>query len=97
MVEPHFSIWPESTTATVANSKRSAVRRSHFARFHAISTKPLVILRVPASEHVERRLEAILAADVAGYSRLMGTDEEGTLAQLKAYRKTLVDPLERVR
>ncbi len=45
-----------------------------------------------SSEHVERRLAAILAADVAGYSRLMGIDEEGTLAQLKAFRKTLVDP-----
>ena len=41
---------------------------------------------------VERRLAAILAADVAGYSRLMGGDEEGTLAQLKAVRKALVDP-----
>jgi TolB-like protein/class 3 adenylate cyclase len=37
-------------------------------------------------------LTAILAADVAGYSRLIGADEEGTLAQLKAFRKTLVDP-----
>ena len=45
-----------------------------------------------SSEHVERRLTAILAADVAGYSRLIGADEEGTLAQLKAFRKTLVDP-----
>src|SRR6266849_3398521 len=45
-----------------------------------------------ADERVERRLTAILAADVAGYSRLMGADEEGTLAQLKAIRKTLVDP-----
>jgi class 3 adenylate cyclase len=41
---------------------------------------------------MERRLAAILAADVAGYSRLMGTDEEGTLAQLKAHRQALVDP-----
>src|SRR6201988_2314584 len=41
---------------------------------------------------VERRLAAILAADVAGYSRLMGTDEEGTLATLKAIRRELVDP-----
>jgi class 3 adenylate cyclase len=40
-----------------------------------------------ASERVERRLTAILAADVAGYSRLMGADEEGTLAQLKAHRR----------
>jgi TolB-like protein/class 3 adenylate cyclase len=44
------------------------------------------------SERVERRLAAVLAADVAGYSRLMGRDEEGTLAQLKSLRKTLVDP-----
>src|SRR6266851_1270258 len=42
--------------------------------------------------HVERKLAAILAADVAGYSRLMGADEEGTLAQLKAHRRALVDP-----
>src|ERR1700761_4549830 len=41
---------------------------------------------------VERRLAAILAADVAGYSRLMGVDEEGTLGRLKAFRKSLVDP-----
>jgi hypothetical protein len=36
---------------------------------------------VLSSEHVERRREAILAADVAGYSRLMGADEEGTLSK----------------
>ena len=39
-----------------------------------------------------RRLAAILAADVAGYSRLMGVDEEGTLAELKAIRRELSDP-----
>jgi adenylate cyclase len=39
-----------------------------------------------------RRLAAILAADVAGYSRLMGADEEGTLASLKAIRRELGDP-----
>jgi TolB-like protein/class 3 adenylate cyclase/Tfp pilus assembly protein PilF len=43
-------------------------------------------------ERVERRLAAVFAADVAGYSRLMGLDEEGTLARLKAVRKTLIDP-----
>src|SRR6478736_3756744 len=43
-------------------------------------------------ERVQRRLAAILAADVAGYSRLMGADEEGTLAQLKAHRRELVEP-----
>ena len=45
-----------------------------------------------AETHVERRLTAILAADVAGYSRLMGGDEEGTLAALKAHRNELIDP-----
>jgi TolB-like protein/class 3 adenylate cyclase len=45
-----------------------------------------------SSEHVERRLAAILAADVAGSCRLIGIDEEGTLAQLKALRTTLFDP-----
>jgi TolB-like protein/class 3 adenylate cyclase len=39
-----------------------------------------------------RRLAAILAADVAGYSRLMGADEEGTLERLKAHRRELIDP-----
>jgi len=43
-------------------------------------------------ERVERRLAAILAADVAGYSRMMGQDEAGTLARLKAHRSELVDP-----
>src|SRR5208282_6767235 len=43
-------------------------------------------------ERVERRLAAILAADVAGYSRLIGADEEGTLARLKALRHELIDP-----
>jgi adenylate cyclase len=41
---------------------------------------------------VERRLAAILAADVVGYSRLMGEDEEGTLERLKAHRRELIDP-----
>ena len=39
-----------------------------------------------------RRLAAILAADLAGYSRLMGIDEEGTLERLKRHRRQLIDP-----
>ena len=39
----------------------------------------------------ERRLAAILAADVAGYSRLIGTDEEGTLGRLKWIRAEVID------
>src|SRR5262252_5603590 len=41
---------------------------------------------------VERRLAAILAADVAGYSRLIGADEEGTLRRLKVLRAEVIDP-----
>ena len=43
-------------------------------------------------ERVQRRLAAIVAADIAGYSRLMGADEEGTLARLKLVRRELIDP-----
>ena len=46
-----------------------------------------------AVPRVERRLAAILAADVVGYGRLMRADEEGTLAALQAHRRDLVDPL----
>jgi adenylate cyclase len=45
-----------------------------------------------SGERVERRLTAILAADVVGYSRLMGADQEGTLERLKALRRGLVGP-----
>jgi adenylate cyclase len=45
-----------------------------------------------ADERVERRLAAILATDVVGYSRLMGRDEEGTLGALKALRQSVLDP-----
>jgi adenylate cyclase len=45
-----------------------------------------------AEQRVERRLAAILAADVAGYSRLMGADEEGTLLRLNAHRREFLEP-----
>jgi adenylate cyclase len=43
-------------------------------------------------KRAERRISAILAADIVGYSRLMGADDEGTLAQLKIHHSTLVEP-----
>jgi adenylate cyclase len=43
-------------------------------------------------QRAERQLAAVVAADIAGYSRLMGADEEGTLARLKACRRDLIDP-----
>ena len=45
-----------------------------------------------SGERVERRLAAILAADVVGYSRLMGQDEVGTRARLRTHRGELIDP-----
>ena len=45
-----------------------------------------------AEERVQRRLAAIVAADVVGYSRLMGGDETGTLTALKCHRAALIDP-----
>jgi TolB-like protein/class 3 adenylate cyclase len=45
-----------------------------------------------AGERVERRLAAVLAADVVGYSRLMGANEVGTLAALKSHRREVIDP-----
>ena len=45
-----------------------------------------------AEQRVQRRLAAILAADVVGYSRMMREDESGTLAQLKTLRKEVFDP-----
>ena len=44
------------------------------------------------AETVERRLSAILSADVVGYTRLMRADEEGTLARFRAHRTELVEP-----
>jgi class 3 adenylate cyclase len=44
------------------------------------------------AERVDRRLAAILAADVVGYSRLMGQDDAGTLARLRVHRRDLIDP-----
>src|SRR6185503_19862940 len=45
-----------------------------------------------AEEHANRRLAAILASDVVGYSRMMGADEAGTLAALKRHREGVFDP-----
>jgi class 3 adenylate cyclase len=45
------------------------------------------------SKTIQRRLAAILAGDVVGYSRLMGSDEVGTLSSLKAHRRQLTDPV----
>ena len=44
------------------------------------------------TERIDRRMAAILAADVVGYSRLMGQDEEGTLARLRSHRRDVIDP-----
>src|SRR6185436_4214777 len=49
-------------------------------------------MAISGQDRIERRLVAILAVDVAGYSRLTGEDEEGTHVQLQAHLRALVDP-----
>jgi class 3 adenylate cyclase len=70
-------------TAPKQNASCQPNRRGRASRFRRSTL---------SGERVERRLAAILAADVAGYSRLMGLDEEGTLAALKGHRRAVVDP-----
>jgi adenylate cyclase len=53
----------------------------------------IVGISIVSTASLERHLAAIVAADVVGYSRLMGADEKGTLVALKAHRKELIDPL----
>ena len=60
-----------------------------YALMHPSSRKAGVFV---THQRVERRLAAVLAADVAGYSKLMGADEVGTLEALKAHRRELIDP-----
>jgi adenylate cyclase len=45
-----------------------------------------------AAQRAERRLAAIFASDIVGYSRLMGADEEGTLARLNTHRREFLEP-----
>src|SRR5215510_9598548 len=70
-----------------ARGDRRTVSNPGCAAILASEEGPMV--EIPATV---RRLAAILAADVAGYSRLMGADEEGTLERLKTLRRELVDP-----
>ena len=46
-----------------------------------------------ATDQIRRKLAAILAADVVGYSRFTGADEEATVARLRALRQELIDPV----
>jgi adenylate cyclase len=62
------------------------------ARIAALKDRLIGAGIVMVTLSVERRLAAILSADVVGYSRLMGEDEAGTLARLKVHRRELVDP-----
>src|SRR5579872_5838849 len=69
---------------------RSRQRPPHVAVLPVTETPPEPDSGKPG--HVDRRLAAILAADVVGYSRLMGVDEEGTLARLKSHLHQLIEP-----
>jgi len=82
-----------SKTAQPLNQK-SALQQFPNGRGKVLAVSKAKPVRPPSApgQQVERQLVAIVAADIAGYSRLMGADEEGTLAQLKACRRDLIDP-----
>src|SRR5207302_5880515 len=65
--------------------------RTGVVRFSPVKGQAVRSASAPRQQ-VERQLVAIVAADIAGYSRLMGADEEGTLAKLKACRRELIEP-----
>src|ERR1700745_196066 len=66
---------------------------ARFRTIHLATFLPWTGAHRMAEARVDRRLAAILAADVAGYSRLMGADEVGTLDALKAHRREAIDPI----
>ena len=70
----------------IAGSRSSSRRKNWFPDNRSALEAGCLREATLSEERVERRLAAILAADVAGYSRLMGVDEEGTLARLKEHR-----------
>ena len=78
--------------ATRLEERHRRAQADSWARLGAAAGRGSPAEEILSGERVERRLAAILAADVAGYSRLMGADEEGTLERLKALRRELLDP-----
>ena len=67
--------------------------RNHYHNFGVnLKTGCSKTMAGPSEVSAVRRLAAVLAADVAGYSRLMGSNEEGTLERLMAHRRAVVDP-----
>jgi adenylate cyclase len=83
-----FAVCPE-----FAQDEKSGGPLSHDNRLPGCYRCALAGSRPLPEERVERRLAAIVCADVVGYSRLMGADEEKTLAVLKSHRRELIDPL----
>jgi TolB-like protein/class 3 adenylate cyclase len=84
-----------SHRVTAAFAPKPDIGPSPGAARHALIlqfTFPLIREHSLSGERVERRLAAVFVADVAGYSRLMGADEVGTLASLKAHRREVIDP-----
>jgi len=99
---------PESPPLSVPPPAAAETESGHLkeSAFHAEREKagpphPSIVATVPprtsaevpmASERIERKLAAIVAANVAGFSRLMAADEESTVTRLKAHREALLDP-----
>jgi hypothetical protein len=96
----HHSCGPSLKTGcrkTMAGALVDKIGRTVRTGFKVSAKFPIVsgvanVRSAPLETSAVRRLAAILVADVAGYSRLMGADEGGTLARLRAIRHQLLDP-----
>src|SRR5262249_29411273 len=84
----------DATAAILHSDAGGRCARKNYVKLGAAKNSLLsnLVWAAMAEDRVERRLTAVLAADVAGYSRRMGADEEGTLAALKTLRRGGVDP-----
>jgi len=90
--QPGNGIIPGQTPGFDPDTRRSRARVGPSSIISSRTNLPVGLAGEMSEGRVERRLAAILAVDVAGYSRLMGDDEEGTLAAPRAVRRELADP-----
>ena len=96
---PPLSVAPPAATETESGHPKEPAFHAEPEKAGAphlsivATVSPRTSAEVPmASERIERKLAAIVAADVAGFSRLMAADEESTVTRLKAHREALIDP-----
>jgi DNA-binding response OmpR family regulator len=89
---PAQSQWQRTISAFAKTGADDYVTKPFEPRELLARVKSVMRRGAPGRDVPARRIAAILVADVAGYSRLVGEDEEGTLARLRRLRRELIDP-----